>query len=46
LAARSPRGAHVLIFEAIEGGAAILQTVSDLCELDSLLLYIAVKRGG
>jgi hypothetical protein len=36
----------VLLFELIEGGTAVLKTVSDLSKLDSLLLCVAVKRGG
>jgi hypothetical protein len=46
LAARAPCGAYVLLFELFEGGTAVLKTVSDLSKFDSLLLYVAVKRGG
>jgi hypothetical protein len=35
-----------VVFELFEGGTAILETVSDLSELDSLLLHVAIKRGG
>jgi hypothetical protein len=36
----------VLLFELIEGGTAVLKTVSDLSKFDFLLLCVAVKRGG